>query len=70
MTRACSTNWEEAEHAYRLLVAKLEEKRTLGRSRARHSIKMDLADIGWTGLAQDRGTWKAAVNPVMNLQVP
>jgi hypothetical protein len=36
---------------------------------------MDLIEIGldgwdWTGMAQDRYSWRALVNTVMNLQVP
>jgi hypothetical protein len=36
---------------------------------------MDLREIGWDGvdwvdLAQDRDSWKALVNRVMNLRVP
>jgi hypothetical protein len=38
-------------------------------------IRMDLREIGWEGaewmhLAQDRDQWQAAVNMVINLQVP
>jgi hypothetical protein len=36
---------------------------------------MDLVDVGWggvdwIGLAQDRNTWIAVVNSVMNIRVP
>jgi hypothetical protein len=39
------------------------------------SIKMDLGDIGWSGvdligLAEDRNKWRALANAVMNLRVP
>jgi hypothetical protein len=39
------------------------------------NIKMDLLEIGlnvvdWIGLDQDRYSWRALVNSVMNLQVP
>jgi hypothetical protein len=42
MGMACSTN--EEKNAYRILVGKLEGKRSLGRSRRRwvYNIKMDL----------------------------
>jgi hypothetical protein len=33
------------------------------------NIKMDLVDIGWIGVPQDRYKWRALVNAVMNLQV-
>jgi hypothetical protein len=39
------------------------------------SIKMDLREIGWSGmdlihLAEDRDQWRALVSTVMNLRVP
>jgi hypothetical protein len=62
---------------YRLLVGKLDGKRSLGRPRCRwvDNIKMDAVGIGWggvdwIGLAQDRYKSRALVNAVMNLQVP
>jgi len=49
----------------------------LGRPRHRweDNIKMDLQELGcgfmdWTDLAQDRGSWRALFNAVMNLQFP
>jgi hypothetical protein len=62
-------------NAYRILVAKSEGKRPLGRLRRRwvDDIKIDLREIGWDGmdwmdLAQDRDRWRAPVNTVMNFQ--
>jgi hypothetical protein len=67
----------EKRNVYRLLVGKPEGKRPLGRPRRRwiHNIKMDLLEIGlnvvdWIGLAQDRYSWRALTNSVMNLRVP
>jgi hypothetical protein len=58
-------------------VEKPERKRPLGRPRLRwiDNIKMDLLEIGldvvdWIGLAQDRYSWRALVNSVMNFRVP
>jgi hypothetical protein len=39
------------------------------------NIKIDLLEVGlnvvdWIGLAQDKYSWKALVNTVMNLRVP
>jgi hypothetical protein len=57
---------------YRLLVEKPEGKRPLGRSRRRwvDNIRMDLGEVGWGGVAQDRNRWRALVNSVLNLRVP
>jgi hypothetical protein len=67
----------EKRNAYRILVGKPEEKRSLGRPRRRweNNIRMDLREMGWGGmdgidLAQDRDQWKALVSTVMNLRVP
>jgi hypothetical protein len=67
----------EEMNVYRLLVGKPEGKRPLGRLRRRwvDNIKMDLLEIGWgdvdwIGLTQDKDTWRALVNAVMNLRVP
>jgi hypothetical protein len=67
----------EGRGVYRVLVGKPEGKRLLRRPRCRweDNIKMDLQEVGcggmgWIGLAQDRDTWQALVNAVMNLRVP
>jgi hypothetical protein len=66
----------EKGNAYRLLVGKPEGKGPLGRPRWRRvdNIKMDLGEIGWSGvdwidLAQDRNKWRALVNVELNLEV-
>jgi hypothetical protein len=58
-------------------VGKPEEKRPLGRPRHRceNNIKMNLKEVGCGGmnsidLAQNKYTWQALVNAVMNLRVP
>jgi hypothetical protein len=67
----------EKRSSYRLLVRKLEGRRSLGRPRRRwvDNIRMDLVEVGWggvdwIGLARDRERWRALVNPVLNLRVP
>jgi hypothetical protein len=71
-----STNGEK-RNVYRLLVRKLEGKRSLRRQICVwvFNIEMDLGEIGrsgvdWICLAQARGKWRALVNAVMNLRVP
>jgi len=67
----------ERRGIYRILVGKLQGKRSLGRPRRRweDSIKVDLQEVvcgglDWIMLAQDRDRWQALVNAVMNLRVP
>ena len=66
----------ERRGVYRVLVGKPEGKRPLGRPRCRweDNIKMELQEVGcggmdWIELAQDRDTWRALMNAVMNLRV-
>jgi hypothetical protein len=51
MDRACSTNGKK-RNAYRILVGKPEDKRSLGRPRRKwvENIKIDLREIGWDGM--------------------
>jgi hypothetical protein len=64
-------------NAYKILVGKQEGKRPLRRSRRGwvDNIKMDLTEIGWSGmdwmdLAQNRAQWRAHVNTVIINWVP
>jgi hypothetical protein len=68
---------EEKRNAYRILVGKLEGKRSLRRLRRKwvDNIKTDLREIGWDGmdwidLAQDRDQLRVFVDMVMNLWGP
>ena len=68
----------ERKGAYRFLVGNPEGRRPLGKPRLRwqDTNKMDLCEVGWgrgtdwIDLAQDRDSWRALVNAVMNLLVP
>ena len=67
----------EGRGVYRVLVGTPDGKRPLRRPRPRweDNIKMDFHEVGcggmdWIELAQDRDSWRALVNAVMNLRVP
>jgi hypothetical protein len=67
----------EKRNVYRLLVVKPEGNRPLGRPRRRwiNNITIDLLErelgaMDWIGLAQERYSWGALVNTVMDLRVP
>jgi hypothetical protein len=67
----------DRRNACRILVEKPKVKRPLGRPRHRcvNNIKIDLREIGWSGmecvhLAQDKDQWRTLVNMVLNLWVP
>jgi hypothetical protein len=73
MGGACNTNGGCGRNAYRLLVGKPEEKRSLRGPKHRwvDNIKLDLGEMGWGGvywivLIQDRDKWRALVNVVLN----
>jgi hypothetical protein len=67
----------EVRGAYNILVGRPEGRRPLGRPRRRRedNIKMNLREIRFGDVdlihwAQDRDSWRAIVNTVMNLRVP
>jgi hypothetical protein len=58
----------EKRNAYRRLVG----KRPLGRPRRRWVglVEVGWGEVDWIGLAQDRDSWRALVNSILNLRVP
>jgi hypothetical protein len=68
----CHSRMGKEGNAYGLLVGKTEGKIPLGRPRRRcvDNIRMDLGEVGWGDVAQDRNRWRAPVNSVLNLRVP
>jgi hypothetical protein len=63
-------------NAYRILMGNPEGKRLLGRPRRMwvDNIKLELREIGWSGmdwsdLTQDKDQWRVVVNTVMSFRV-
>jgi len=63
--------------AYGIFVGLPERKETHRKykPRCQYDIKMNLQEVGlvgleWIDLAQDRDSWRALVNVVMNLRIP
>jgi hypothetical protein len=64
----------ERRGVYRILVGKPEGKRPPGKLRRRweDNIKIDVKEVGcrsmdWNDLPQDRDSWRALLNAVMNV---
>jgi hypothetical protein len=57
------------KNAYKVLTRKPEGKRPW-KNNIKISQKVGWGRMGWMDLAQDRDSWQALVNTVMNLRVP
>jgi hypothetical protein len=63
----------EKRGAYRVLLGKSEGKRPFGRPTRRweDNIKLsEMVGMDWIDLVQDRNSWQAVVNAIMNLRAP
>jgi hypothetical protein len=65
----------EEKNACRILLRKSDGKRLRNKHSWENNIKMDLREMGWSGmhwidLAHNRDRWRALVNTVMNFRVP
>jgi hypothetical protein len=52
---------------YRFLVGKPERR---SKRRLDDNIKIDLQEVGWIDLSQNRDKWRALANAVMDFWVP
>jgi len=71
MRRAGGTHGK-GEKFIQKLVGKPNGKRLPRRPRRiwEDNIRIDLREIGWKGIGQDRDKWRAVVNTVMSFRVP